>query len=34
MTEGMKEDREHFFTGFFKDFFGDGLVTQPVSSEV
>ena len=34
MTEGMKKDREHFFTGFFKDFFGDGLLTQPVSSEV
>jgi non-heme chloroperoxidase len=31
---GMKEDREHFFTGFFKTFFGDGLLTQPVSSEV
>ena len=34
MTEGMKKDREHFFTGFFKDFFGDGLLSQPVSSEV
>ena len=34
MTAGMKEDREHFFTGFFKTFFGDGLLTQPVSSEV
>ena len=34
MTEGMKKDREHFFTGFFKDFFGDGLLTQPVSAEV
>jgi non-heme chloroperoxidase len=34
MTEGMKKDRENFFTGFFKDFFGDGLLTQPVSSEV
>ena len=34
MTEGMKKDREHFFKGFFKDFFGDGLLTQPVSAEV
>ena len=34
MTAGMKKDREHFFTGFFKDFFGDGLLTNPVSSEV
>ena len=34
MTHGMKEDRAHFFTGFFKDFFGDGLLSQPVSSEV
>ena len=33
-AEGMKKDREHFFTGFFKNFFGDGLLTQPVSSEV
>ena len=34
MTEGMKEDRAHFFEGFFKDFYGVGLVTQPVSDEV
>ena len=34
MTQGMKEDRAHFFTGFFKDFCGDGLLSQPVSSEV
>ncbi len=34
MTAGMKKDREHFFAGFFKDFFGDGLLSQPVSSEV
>jgi pimeloyl-ACP methyl ester carboxylesterase len=34
MTAGMKKDREHFFTGFFKDFFGDGLLSQPVSKEV
>ena len=30
----MKKDREHFFTGFFKDFYGVGWVTQPVSDEV
>jgi pimeloyl-ACP methyl ester carboxylesterase len=34
MTAGMKQDREHFFKGFFKDFFGDGLLSQPVSAEV
>jgi len=31
MTQGMKEDRAKFFTGFFKDFFGVGLVSHPVS---
>ena len=30
----MKEDREHFFTGFFKDFYGVGTLTSPVSDEV
>ncbi len=34
MTEGMKQDRAHFFAGFFKDFYGVGLVSQPVSDEV
>jgi pimeloyl-ACP methyl ester carboxylesterase len=34
MTAGMKKDREHFFKGFFKDFFGTGFISQPVSSEV
>ncbi len=34
MTEGMKQDRAHFFASFFKDFYGVGLVTQPVSDEV
>jgi pimeloyl-ACP methyl ester carboxylesterase len=34
MTEGMKQDRAHFFAGFFKDFYGVGLVSQPVSNEV
>jgi pimeloyl-ACP methyl ester carboxylesterase len=30
----MKKDRAHFFAGFFKDFYGVGLVSQPVSDEV
>lgn len=34
MTEGMLADRAKFFTSFFKDFFGVGLLTQPVSDEV
>jgi non-heme chloroperoxidase len=34
MTEGMLADRAKFFTGFFKDFFGVGMLTQPVSDEV
>jgi pimeloyl-ACP methyl ester carboxylesterase len=34
MTTGMKKDRAHFFAGFFKDFYGVGLVSQPVSDEV
>ena len=34
MTAGMKKDREHFFTGFFKDFYGVGLIEHPVSDEV
>ncbi len=34
MTEGMKKDRAHFFKGFFKTFFGSGVISQPVSDEV
>jgi len=34
MTAGMKKDREHFFKGFFHDFFGTGFISQPVSNEV
>lgn len=34
MSKGMKEDRAHFFTGFFKDFYGDGLLQHNVSDEV
>ena len=34
MTAGMKKDREHFFKGFFKDFYGVGAIASPVSEEV
>jgi pimeloyl-ACP methyl ester carboxylesterase len=34
MTAGMKKDREHFFAGFFKDFYGVGMIAKPVSDEV
>ena len=34
MTAGMKKDREHFFAGFFKDFYGVGALSSPVSEEV
>ena len=34
MTEGLKQDRAHFFAGFFQDFYGVGFVTQPVSGEL
>ena len=34
MAAGMKKDRAHFFTGFFKDFYGVGLVDRPVSQAV
>ncbi|MEO6716847.1 MAG: alpha/beta hydrolase [Novosphingobium sp.] len=34
MTQGMLTDRAHFFTGFFKDFFGVGWLDSPVSNEV
>ena len=34
MTERMKEDRAYFFRGFFKDFFGVGMLSAPVSDEV
>lgn len=34
MTQGMKEDRAHFFAGFFKDFYGVGLLNNAVSQEV
>ena len=34
MTAGMKKDRAHFFQGFFKDFFGQGVISHPVSQAV
>ena len=34
MTEGMQEDRAKFWTSFFKDFYGVGMVSHPVSDEV
>lgn len=34
MTQGMKEDRAKFFVNFFKTFFGEGLLSKPVSDEV
>ena len=34
MARAIKEDRAKFFAGFFKDFFGVGLMTQPVSDEL
>jgi len=34
MTEGMLDDRAKFMTGFFRDFYGVGLLSKPVSDEV
>ena len=34
MTKAMKEDRAKFFAGFFKDFYGVGLLSHPTSDEV
>ena len=33
MTAGMKKDFRHFFTGFFSDFYGDGVLVDAVSKE-
>ncbi|EJL25549.1 alpha/beta fold hydrolase [Novosphingobium sp. AP12] len=33
MTEGMKTDFRKFFTSFFKQFYGVGLLSHPVSDE-
>jgi len=34
MTRGMKEDRAKFFSAFFKDFFGVGMIAHPVSDQL
>ena len=34
MAQGMKEDRAKFFAGFFKDFFGVGMISHPVGDEM
>lgn len=34
MTDGIKKDRAGFFAGFFKHFYGVGLISQPVSDEL
>lgn len=34
MTEQMKQDRAKFFASFFKDFYGVGYISQPVSDEL
>lgn len=34
MTEGMTKDRAAFFSSFFEDFYGVGILSQPVSDEV
>ena len=34
MTDGMTKDRASFFAGFFKDFFGVGVISHPVSGEL
>ena len=33
IAEGLKEDRPHFYAGFFKKFYGVGLISHPVSDE-
>lgn len=34
MAQGLKEDRARFFTDFFKDFYGVGTFSNPVSHEL
>jgi non-heme chloroperoxidase len=34
MAKGIKGDRPHFWAGFFKDFYGAGMLDKPVSDEV
>ena len=33
MAQAIKEDRPKFFAGFFKDFYGVGMLSSPVSDE-
>ncbi len=33
-AKAINEDRAQFFTGFFKDFFGVGIISHPVSNEL
>ena len=33
MTQAIKEDRPKFFAGFFKDLYGVGMLSSPVSDE-
>ena len=33
IAEGLKQDRPHFYSGFFKDFYGVGMMSHPVSDE-
>jgi non-heme chloroperoxidase len=34
MAAGMTADRAHFFSGFFRDFYGVGMLKHPVSDEL
>ena len=34
MAQHIRDDRAHFFAGFFKDFFGVGMLSRPVSTEL
>ena len=34
MAQGMQQDRAKFFAAFFKDFFGVGVLSHPVSDEI
>ena len=34
MAQGMLDDNPHFMRGFFRDFFGQGIISKAVSSEM
>ncbi len=34
IAEGIKEDRAKFFSAFFKDFYGVGMISHPVSEQL